>query len=146
MKSLSAKYFIYIFMKACPHKKKIMGRTISRIKKEAKDVLCPNLELTDFIELENVCPDYIELKDNCIIINPCRDFKRMLENMLLFSKDKGIEEYITKLLKEEKQNTYATEDITLVSPENEELKLSASVEVENADDYDKKYLDMIFKN
>lgn len=41
---------------------------------------------------------------------------------------------------------YNTEDVTIVSPENEELNLSVSVEVDNEDEYDGEYLNMIFNN
>ena len=43
-----------------------------------------------------------------------------------------------------KTKTYDAGSVTVVSPENEELELSASFVVENADDYDEDYLNMIF--
>ena len=48
--------------------------------------------------------------------------------------------------KTSKQKEYSSETVTIVSPKNEELDLSVSIEVKNADDYDEDYLNMIFGN
>lgn len=43
-----------------------------------------------------------------------------------------------------KKKTYDAGSATIVSPEGEKQELSSSVVIENADDYDEDYLNMIF--
>lgn len=43
-----------------------------------------------------------------------------------------------------RKKTYAAGDVTIVSSSEEEQDLSGSFVVENADEYDEEYLDMIF--
>lgn len=100
MKILTARYFVYIFMKTFPRKKKILGRIISKVKRDIDDVEC-YLEYTDFAEMENMYPDYVRLEDTGLVINPCRQFKSVLENMLIFSKDEEVEEKVIKIITEQ---------------------------------------------
>ena len=102
MKTLTARYFVYIFMKAYPNKKKILGRFISKVKRElADDVQCC-LDYDNFVELESDYPDYVRVEDNGLVINPCKKFKSILDNMLIFSKDQEVEDKVIKALLSEK--------------------------------------------
>ena len=102
MKTLTARYFVYIFMKAYPNKKKILGRFISKVKRELADDIQCCLGFSDFAEIESDYPDYVRIEDDGLVINPCKKFKSILDNMLIFSKDKEVEDKVIKVLLSEK--------------------------------------------
>lgn len=101
MKVLTAKYFIYIFMKAFPKSKTVKGRLITAVKKKFSNngIRC-DLSLEDFMEMESVYPDYVRVKDDGIRINPSRDFRESLDSALVFSKDKELEHSLMEVFSE----------------------------------------------
>ena len=45
-----------------------------------------------------------------------------------------------------KRKIYKTENVTLVSPDNEQITISGTYEIEDAGEYNDEYLDLIFGN